>query len=115
MSEYIYRVEDENGEGCYSAHLPELERMYIKHADIGFPVYPRPIDDIGIQREIDNKEICGFASIGQALNWFSKYELRRMKKFGFELKKVEVEKITGYGVRQVLAIRKEKALYETCK
>lgn len=115
MDTYIWRVEDENGEGVYSAHLCELERMYNKHADIGFPVYPRPIDDKGIERDIELSEICGFLSKEQALNWFSKYELRRMKKFGFELKKVKVILITAYGEKQVLAIRKERMLYETCK
>ena len=115
MDEYIWRVEDENGYGVYSAHLCELERMYNKHADIGFPVYPCPIDDKGINRDIEGHEICGFTSKEQALTWFSKYELRRMKKFGFELKKVAVLLITATGERQVLAIRKEKVLYETCK
>jgi hypothetical protein len=108
MSVYIYRVEDENGEGCYSAHLPELERMYNKHANIGLPVYPQPIDDVGIQMNPEPDEICGFKDKVQALSWFSKYELRRMKKFGFELKKVEVEAITAIGERQVLAVRQRQ-------
>ena len=107
MKEYIYRVEDELGQGCYSAHLPELERMYENHA-YNFPNYPRPQEDIGIKRIAEEKEVCGFKDIEQALCWFTEADLSLLNAYGFKLKKVEVEAITAIGEKQVLAIKTEK-------
>lgn len=114
MDEYIYRVEDENGEGCYSCHLEDLEKMYNRHTFNGIN-YPRPQEDIGIQRTTKEFEICGFKDMEQALSWFTEEDLKLLNACGFKLKKVAVLLITAVGEKQVLAIRKEKALYETCK
>jgi len=104
MKEYIYRVEDELGQGCYSAHLPELETMYEIHSFNGVN-YPRPQEDIGIQRKAEEKEVCGFKDIEQALCWFTEADLSLLNAYGFKLKKVEVDMITEIGEKQVLAIR----------
>ena len=104
--ETIWRVQDEYGQGCYQAHLPELETMYNKHAYTYFK-RPRPIDDRYIGRDIDCKEICGFMTEKQAHKWFTKKELIKLKKFGFELKEVEVKEITIAGeVRNQQRLRK---------
>jgi hypothetical protein len=105
--ETIYRVEDENGQGCYSAHLPELERMYARHAFNGVN-YPRPQEDKGIEMKPEKDEFCGFKNIEQALSWFTEEDLKLLKRYGFELKKVEVEAITAVGEKQVLAIIKDR-------
>jgi hypothetical protein len=112
--ETIYRVEDENGQGCYSCHFEKLEKMYSRHVFDGIN-YPRPQEDKGIKKFPEPDEICGFKNIEQALSWFTEEDLKLLKRHGFELKKVEVEAITAVGEKQVLAVRKEKVLYETYK
>ncbi len=104
MTETIWRVEDEYGQGVYRSHLPEFERMYNKHSS-NDNKYPQPSSDKGIEREPTIFEICGFKDLKQAKKWFSTYEINRMKQYGFELKKVEVARITAVGECQVLAIR----------
>lgn len=100
---YIYRVENENGYGCYCCHLPELEKMYNRHAEL--LKCPLPLTDIGIERNIKGSEICGFINKKQALKWFSHKDLKLLSSFGFELKKVEVKIIVAKGEKQVLAVR----------
>ena len=106
---YIWRVENENGVGCYSAHFLELEDMYEIHAH-SWTRHPLTIDDIGIQRNIKEEEICGFKDKKQALKWFTKNELKFLKSLGFELKKREVKEITAYGQKQLLAIPEQNGL-----
>lgn len=100
---YIWRVEDDYGQGCYQAHLPELEDMYTKHKN---PFkYPTPYKDNYILRVPIEEEICGFKNIEQLKNWFNEDEIIMLKEVGFKIKKIEVKKITAYGEKQVLAIR----------
>lgn len=97
----IWRVEDEYGQGCYYAHLPY--NFIDNHTRENG--HPRPEDDRGIKRGQKEEEICGFVSKEQAKKWFTQYELRCMREEGFDLKEIEVEKITAIGHTQVLAIR----------
>ena len=106
---YIWRVENEDKCGCYSIHDIELEDMYIKHS-IDYEKYPRPKEDIGINRDINSDEICGFKTQEQALNWFDEEDLKLLSELGFTLKKVYVDKITAIGEKQVLAIRQKTSL-----
>lgn len=101
----IWRVEDEAGQGCYRDFgIKFLDRMMNRH-DSNFTKYPIPEVDKGINRAIRPGEICGFINLEQALNWFSKYELKKLLCYGLELKEIEVKKITAIGEKQVLAIR----------
>jgi hypothetical protein len=107
----IWRIENEEGIGCYVVHLPELERMYIKHGrdKINHPI---PRNDIGIKRYKEEFEICGFINKEQALNWFNKYEIKKLKTFGFNLKEIKVAAITAIGKKQILAVRTQEELKE---
>jgi hypothetical protein len=101
----IYRLEDKSGIGCYrSCGIKFLDNLVKRH-DRQWEKYPTPRYDIGIDREIRPKEICGFKDKIQALNWFSKYELKKLNELGFKLKEIEVAEITAIGEKQVLAIR----------
>lgn len=64
-----------------------------------------PVTDKGIERNQKDNEICGFLNKNQALNWFNKKQLLKLEKYGYELKTIDVDKITAIGRSQVLAIR----------
>jgi hypothetical protein len=104
MKNYIYRVENDDGIGCYSCHFSELEAMYIRHKKTRRK-RPLPQMDKGIDRNMTEAEICGFISLRQAEKWFTKNELNKLLFFGCSLKKVKISKITARGQKQVLAIR----------
>lgn len=97
---WIWRVENRLGDGCYYLH-PETKNILGKHLIDG--KHPNIIHDIG--RRPRKNEICGFSSRTKVYKWFNKRHLHRLEKMGFFLKKIEVEKITATGHRQVLAIR----------
>lgn len=104
----IYRVEDDKGISCYNYKyidaigiLIKDENWYCDHDTIR----PLPFSDKKINRDIREEEICGFISVKQALNWFSIWELKRMKKLGLKLRKINVQKITAIGQSQCLAIK----------
>lgn len=103
----IYRVENKNGRGCYSwetvSGIAQFlgEDWRVDYSDRR----PKPEDDCGIERVMFAREICGWKDIRQALKWFSAKEFRIFKRFGYDLKKVVVEKITKVGECQVLAIK----------
>jgi len=102
----IWRVENQNGLGCYSfGEIPFIKRM-IKRHNKNREYNPLPCDDIGIERDIEEgSEICGFKDKQQALNWFNKYELKQLAFLGFFLEEIEVTAITAIGQRQILAVR----------
>jgi len=101
MDKYIWRVENKDGFGCYSSCM--FIKMDIRHTND--KKHPSPLNDKGINRFEKYSEIFGFKDLEQANLWFSKRELNHMAKFGFELKKIKVKKITARGERQVLAIK----------
>ncbi|GEM_PF-4945840 len=100
--EFIYRVENKDGQGCYMNEIEEINFILARHFE---EYYPTPKEDLGIERNPKYNEICGFKDIKQAENWFNNYELWELKKLGYELKKVKVKKITAIGEKQVLAIK----------
>jgi len=106
----IYRVENRKGAGCYRG-LSDSLKWAIKKAfndfyyDQSDEFHPIPYLDIGIDRSPKKEEICGFKDLHQAKKWFSEKELKIYRKFGFELKRICVKKITAVGYHQVLAIR----------
>jgi len=99
---HIYRVENENGKGCYFEGAISINRLG-KHNCLART--PHPIHDVGIKREPVKKEICGFKSLQQARKWFTKTEFKRMAKNGYELKRCDVKKITAESISQVFAVR----------
>jgi len=100
---YIFRVEDENFIGCYQGDKTICLEFCNKHDD--YEQYPGPQHDEGIDRLPIADEICGFLSIKQLKDWFTKDELHLLKLHGYKIKRVEVIEITAIGKRQVLAIR----------
>lgn len=104
---HIYRVQNLKGESCYSYKYLDAIGKLINNMDWfeESPERPWPKYDRGIDRDIHKEEICGFKSVKQALKWFSIWELKRMKRSGFKLSKVLVQKITEVGEYQILAIK----------
>lgn len=98
---YIYRVENEEGFGCYYDHLP-FDFIDKHTASNG---HPRPQDDIKILRKMKRSEICGFLNLNQAEKWFTPNELLQLEEEGFYLGRVKVKEITAIGESQVLAIK----------
>jgi len=109
---FIYRIEDENGQGCYQNGVWEYNEL--GEHNLNSEKYPLPQDDKGIDRYIEEIEITGFKDLRQLKNWFSLKEVKRLRRNGFTIKKVEVDTITALGNKQVLAIR-FPALYEIQK
>jgi len=99
----IYRVENEEREGCY-AFVEDTFKILGEHF-INLEKYPEPLIDKKIKRNPLTEEICGFLNLEQSKKWFSDIELLELEKLGYYLKEVEVKKITAIGERQVLAIR----------
>jgi len=106
MQKFIYRMQDKRGEGCYlnSQYRPSdaVEEFICYH---GFSNgRPCPQEDAGIMRNaIMGEEICGFATLRQAVKWFPHYERKHLRLDGFNIVKVEVQEITAIGKAQVLA------------
>ncbi len=101
----IYKVENKEGKGCYRElgdHAKKILKIISKEASIQKPMR---VMDKGIGRDQKYNEICGFISEGQALSWFNKKQLLKLEKYGYNLKSIEVNKITAIGRRQLLAIR----------
>jgi hypothetical protein len=104
---FIYRIEDkDNGLGCYR-FLDEINWLQSHNK---FNGRPYPAEDKGIERGMEEEEICGFKDLRQLKNWFKLNEVKKLREEGFTIRKIEVEKITAYGEKQVLAILKEKRL-----
>jgi len=101
---YIYRVENEKGQGCYTYCDIDFYDKYLSHHGTQDHT-PEPKFDKGINRNMVEKEICGFLNLEQAYNWFTKTELKLLEEKGFYLKKVNVSLITAKGQTQVLAIK----------
>lgn len=102
----IYRMQNIHGLGPYRKYGGVSDDLFdevlASHSHLnGRPV---PNKDLGINRDIEAKEICGFLSIRQAVKWFSKYERKRLRDEGFNIVKVEVKEITAIGKKQCLAI-----------
>lgn len=105
---HIYRIQNLKGESCYKwDYLRPIEKIlndsewYYYH-----PNRPGPHQDNGINRYPFKHEICDFKNIRQALKWFRAKEIKQMKRLGFDLIKVPIQKITAVGEYQVLAIKK---------
>ena len=99
---FIWRVENEFGDGCYYGASNEVSEITKRHGSFGNPT---PQDDYGIARGMDYNEICGFKTLKQAKNWFSLKELKELYNHGYELIKVRVSNITAIGEYQILAIK----------
>ena len=98
----IWRVENHKGEGCYKN---KNTRLILSSHDKDKINHPLPIDDIGIERDRELNEICGFKDLKQAYSWFSLSELIELEKFGYFLRKRIIKQITAEGKKQVLGIR----------
>ncbi|KKK54217.1 hypothetical protein LCGC14_3086960 [marine sediment metagenome] len=101
--EKIWRVENQNGEGCYQTEY-RLKNWICNRHDSSLK-HPNPSQDKKIKRWIETIEICGFINKKQALNWFNELELTHLATEGFILKEITVTTITAIGQKQVLAIR----------
>lgn len=97
---YIFRIEDQNGDGCYTfGCIKELQ----KHNGLKDKKHPIPQNDKGINREIKyGEEFCGFLNLDQVINWFTQKELLLLQQDGFYLKRLKVKKITARGQHQIL-------------
>ena len=101
----IWRVENDEGEGCYIGH-PETKPILQTH--LNTLTHPHPLADFEIARLPKTEEISGFCSEVQAKRWFSEDNLKQLKPLGFRLRKVSVKEITIQSRFQVLAIRDSK-------
>ncbi len=95
----VYRVENKYGEGCYqegAMFVNDLEHHTYtdKHTS--------PSEDEGINRQPNNEEKCGFLNMEQVKAWFTRAELKRMARNGYDLIEKEVREITAIGENQVL-------------
>ena len=98
----IWRVQDRFGDGPYRECFDE---DIIDYHDRDMKNHPAPKYDKGIGRDIEEGEICGFISLWQLNQWFSKKDLKKLKQYGYNVVRIEVSKITVAGNKQVLARR----------
>jgi hypothetical protein len=108
--EKIWRVENYQGRGPYTSEDNSDYCSGPLAIHSSFNGHPAPVNDVGIKRGIEHYEICGFATKKQALEWFSKEELKWLEEKGYYLCEIEVFKVTAWGAYQVLAQRYEHAL-----
>jgi hypothetical protein len=105
----IYRVQNNQGKGCYRGLTPSMNIAVQKILGTGYDLcdnkHPAPQWERGIDRFPHKYEICGFQNVRQALKWFSAKEIRGLRRLGFELVQVQVQRITAIGTRQILAIK----------
>jgi len=105
---YIYRCENALGKGVYKGTTLQqkaFEQIFGEDFYEQEEWRPIPVRDNKIKRHSNIGEICGFKDLRQAFKWFTKKELKMLKRLGFPLKKIKVSKITAVGETQVLAIR----------
>lgn len=104
---HIYRVQNSKGESCYTYKYLDAIGKLIGNMDWFEENEQRPFPhyDKGIDRTIFDNEICGFKNTRQALKWFKAKEIKQMRRLGFNLVKVPVQKITAVGESQVLAVK----------
>lgn len=101
----ILRVEDKEGYGCYCNDGMYLNNLEHHNDDVYSPSgHPHPLKDLGIERRTKLGERHGFLDIEQAKEWFTLEEFERLSKNGYELKELEVKKITAIGNKQILFI-----------
>ena len=100
--QFIYRIEDSKGNGCYYGHTDSKKMRKLLDFDNSMR-HPLPINDTGIKRLSKENEIHGFKDIDQALKWFNAIEISSLYKIGFKLVYRRVKEITAIGESQVLA------------
>ena len=93
--QYIYRVEDSYGEGCYTTSNEHIR----KHAPSNG--HPRPQEDDAIDRLPKHFEKCGLLNLNQVMAWFTTAELGMLEDDGFYLKRIKVL-VKAIGNTQVL-------------
>lgn len=98
----VYRVQNSESRGPYQDAFDntELKDMEFAH-NSDRTGHPCPHYDPDINRPPKSEELCGFATIKQLLNWFSKAELFMMKDFGFKIIKLDGH-ITAQSQTQIL-------------
>jgi hypothetical protein len=99
----IWRVQNDMGECPYNLIDEILCDGFLYKHNIDKEFHPNPMNDKGIQRNIEPNEICGFINRKQMCKWFTLEELQKLRKAGYYPKRVEVKKITAIGEYQVLA------------
>ena len=89
----VVRIEhNETGFGIYNSlddngirHFKKIGRLTYKSITYKANKFPNPLNDIKILRLPEKSELCAFKSREDLLNLFSKYELRKLNKVGFEI------------------------------
>jgi hypothetical protein len=105
----IYRVQNEEQKGPYCVTdedvgeetKEKLNKILLSHGRN--KKNPTPIKDKGIRRYTDSNEYCGFKSMKQLMEWFTEKELKDLKKFGFNVEKIQGE-IVAEGAKQILFV-----------
>jgi hypothetical protein len=86
---FIYRIENQNGEGCYINEAGITNKLQHHNGDM--ENHPTPLYDKGILRYVKELEFCGFKSLTQLKHWFTLKQIKRMRKNGYTIHKIEVE------------------------
>lgn len=105
----VYRIQSKQNRnrGAYRSHIrfdnePDaVKRLLKEHNSWDDPKHPPPSKDIGIVREIEIDEHCGFDSAAALLRWFRGF-IPDLLRAGYEIVALHNIKITSVGVCQVL-------------
>ena len=110
--ECIYRVQNDEGWGCY--HNGGAKKNELYHEDE--PNHPHPLYDIGIKRYPRSGERHGFESVEKAYKWFTEEEFERMHDNGYELVRIDIEdiEIQAIGECQLLFTIKISSILKGC-
>lgn len=104
MGEYVYRVENDEGKGCYQEGAVALNRLEHHNSYNHVKRHPLPSEDFGIDRYPLKDEKCGFKDMKQLKAWFTPKELKRLARNGFKVVELYVAEVTAYGEQQLLFI-----------
>lgn len=127
---YVWRLEDENGEGIYRGGKDKLGKSYVLHCTnlndwslYGDTRYPTPWNDKGLVPQLsrlmrDLEEFhFGFRNLQQFYNWIHRAEWRRnFSTEGVVLNKYRVNvRHVKIGDAQAMFLKKHAVLIETRK
>lgn len=102
----FYRVEDKNCLGPYHSKEEEVEDLLAPHQNVWDECHPRPCEEKEFFcRAVMPHMICAFATREQLDAWFPSNELAVLRRYGYEVKQIEVSEVVVITRYQAVVVR----------
>jgi hypothetical protein len=101
---YVWRVENDNGEGPYNTEWAHVRELRDDHN--GDPEHPSPFRDFDVDEydafcAAEDEAVFGFRTKELALKWFETW-LERLEQHGFRLKRFRTDEVIAESDRQLV-------------